>query len=160
MTLRNQYPGSDISHRANSTSSVSTWQACCQFNLTKCGLFPPGKPAVTWGLHSAVLCNVLCKVTLRGCLWASLPVEASSPLETQVPTHISHNHPKITHPGLCSAPLKWPSKELPLTGYKITKTWRPSRHEKDCIFKKNPCVSISELTILFQTGCWELAAGR
>ena len=58
------------------------------------GCFHLQGPAVTRSPLCAGLCNVLCKVTLKGCLRASLPLIASSPLETQVPTHISHNHSK------------------------------------------------------------------
>lgn len=43
---------------------------------------------------SAVLHNVLCIVTLRGCQQTLLPVTISRPLDAQVPTYISHNSSK------------------------------------------------------------------
>lgn len=74
--------------------AVFKWQTSSEFNLTKCGLFPPGEPAVTRG--STALCYAMCFVKwhLKDVCEPPFLSEPAVHLRLKYQHAFPHNHPK------------------------------------------------------------------
>lgn len=133
--MRNQHLGSNASYDAS--RAVFKWQTCSEFNLTKCGMFPPRTPAVTRGLYCGVLCNVLCKMTLKDL--------CEPPFLSEWAVHLRLKHQQTFHTTTQNNPCRLAKRTPTVTMHGAVIYWEAH----DFNTQKDPRNSVREITLYY-----------